>query len=126
MKTKTWKEITGTRPDTPARRAAYEQGRKEVLGEIVSYNLAELRKLRSVTQVELARQLGIAQPSLSGIEGRSDIQLSTLRDYIEGLGGQLEISAIFDEIRIPVALIFDEDATEQKEVNRWIKTTGSS
>ncbi len=83
--TKGWKEITASRPDTTARQAAYEAGRREAVAEIVAYNLAALRKLRSVTQVELARQLGIAQPSLSGLEHRSDVQLSTLRDYIEAL-----------------------------------------
>lgn len=102
--TKTWKEITASRPDTPERRAAYEQGRTEALGEIVAHNLAELRKMRSVTQVELARHLGVAQPSLSGLERRTDVQLSTLRDYIEGLGGYLEVSAIFDDITVPVSL----------------------
>jgi transcriptional regulator with XRE-family HTH domain len=107
---KTWKEITSSQPDTSERRAAYEQGRQEVVAEIVAYNLAELRKLRSVTQVELARQLGVAQPTLSGLERRSDFQLSTLRDYIEALGGHLEISAIFDDIRVPMTMLFgDED-----------------
>lgn len=104
-KTQSWKEITSSRPDTPARRAAYEQGRKEVVAEIVAHNLAELRKMRSVTQVELARMLGIAQPSLSALEHRCDVQLSTLRDYIESLGGHLEVSAIFDDVRVPVALL---------------------
>ena len=110
---KTWKEITSTQPDTAERRAAYEQGRQEVVAEIVAYNLAELRKLRSVTQVELARHLGVAQPTLSGLERRSDFQLSTLRDYIEGLGGQLEVSAIFDDIRVPMNVLFgDEDGPD--------------
>lgn len=103
-KTETSKEITGSRPGTPQRRAAYEQSRREALTEIVNYNLAELRKLRAVTQVELARQLGIAQPSLSALERRTDIQVSTLRQYIQGLGGHLEVSAVFDDIRVPVSL----------------------
>ncbi len=107
--TKSWKEITTSRPDTAERRAAYEDGRREAVADIVACNLAELRKLRSVTQVELARQLGVAQPSLSGLERRADVQLSTLRDYIEGLGGQLEISAVFDDIKVPVALLFDHE-----------------
>lgn len=107
--TKTWKEITGSRPDTTQRQDAYEAGRREAIAEIVAYHLAELRKLRKVTQVELARQLGIAQPSLSALEHRSDVQLSTLRDYIEALGGHLEISAVFDDIKVPVALATGDD-----------------
>jgi DNA-binding XRE family transcriptional regulator len=71
------------------------------------YNLAELRKMRSVTQAELAHQLGVAQPSLSALEHRGDVQLSTLRQYIEGHGGHLEVSAVFDDVRIPVTLFVE-------------------
>lgn len=111
---KTWQEITTSRPDTAERRAAYEQGRQEAVAEIVAYNLSELRKLRSITQVELARHLGVAQPTLSGLERRSDVQLSTLRDYIEGLGGHLEVSAIFDDIRVPVDLLLREEEGDEE------------
>lgn len=57
-----------------------------------------------MTQVELARHLGMAQPSLSATERRSDVQLSTLRDFIEGLGGRLEANAVFDDMTVPVIL----------------------
>jgi DNA-binding XRE family transcriptional regulator len=103
--TKTWKEITSRRPDTAERRAAYEESRKEALAEIVAHSLAELRRARHITQMELAHQLNITQPSLSGLERRGDFQLSTLRDYIEGLGGRLEISAVFDDVTIPVDVV---------------------
>lgn len=103
-KTKPWKEIAASRPDTAERQAATEAARREMAGEIVEYNLAELRKMRSVTQVELARQLGMAQPSLSATERRGDVQLSTLRDFIEGLGGHLEVNAVFDDVTVPVTL----------------------
>lgn len=115
-RTSTWKEITSSRPDTPVRREAYERGSQEVVAEIVAHNLAELRKMRAVTQVELARQLGIAQPSLSGIERRAGVQLSTLRDYVEGLGGRLEISAIFDDVRVPLSLLLEADEGPASEV----------
>ena len=110
--TRAWKEIKTARPDTPERRGAYEQSRKDAVAEIVAYTLSDLRKMRSVTQAELARQLGVAQPSLSGLERRGDCQLSTLRDYIEGLGGHLEISAVFDDIKVPVALLGEGEDTE--------------
>jgi DNA-binding XRE family transcriptional regulator len=66
--------------------------------------LAELRNSRHTTQIELAAQLGITQGNVSRIEGRSEIYLSTLRSYIEALGGHLEIAAVFGEERIPVAV----------------------
>jgi predicted transcriptional regulator len=56
-----------------------------------------------VTQVQLAEQLGISQGNVSRLEARSDIYLSTLRAYIEALGGHLEIAAVFDDERVAVA-----------------------
>jgi len=76
VKTKPWEEIRAlAMPETAEAHEAYERERREMLGEVVAYNLAELRKLRSFTQVELARALDIAQPSLSALERRSDVQL---------------------------------------------------
>jgi DNA-binding Xre family transcriptional regulator len=66
--------------------------------------LADLRKARHVTQVQLAEQLGIAQGNVSRLEGRSDVYLSTLRSYVEALGGHLEIAAVFGEKRIAIAV----------------------
>lgn len=109
MKTTKWSEVRDSRPDTPERRAAVERERQEAVAEIVAHTLSELRKARSVTQVQLAYQLGITQPSLSGIERRCDLQLSTIRDYIEGLGGHLEITAVFDDLRVPVASVSGDD-----------------
>jgi len=66
--------------------------------------LADLRRSRQVTQVQLAEELGIAQGNVSRLEARSDIYLSTLRSYVQALGGHLEIAAVFDDDkRYPVA-----------------------
>lgn len=66
--------------------------------------LAELRNSRNITQIQLAAQLGITQGNVSRLEGRSEIYLSTLRSYIEALGGHLEIAAVFGDERIAVAV----------------------
>ena len=66
--------------------------------------LAELRNSRNVTQIQLAAQLGITQGNVSRLEARSEIYLSTLRSYIEALGGRLEITAVFGDERVPVAV----------------------
>jgi transcriptional regulator with XRE-family HTH domain len=66
--------------------------------------LAELRNSRNVTQIQLAAQLGITQGNVSRLEARSEIYLSTLRSYIEALGGHLEITAVFGDERVPVAV----------------------
>ncbi len=66
--------------------------------------LADLRQAKHVTQVQLAEQLGISQGNVSRLEGRSDVYLSTLRSYVEALGGHLEIAAVFGEERVAVAV----------------------
>lgn len=64
--------------------------------------LADLRQSRQVTQVQLAEQLGISQGNVSRLEARSDVYLSTLRGYVEALGGHLEIAAVFADERVTV------------------------
>src|SRR5262249_54622250 len=57
--------------------------------------LSRIREDRDVTQSQLARKLGVAQATISGIERRKDIQLSTLQRFIEALGGILRVVAQF-------------------------------
>ena len=65
---------------------------KELLGELL---VAELRKMAGKSQGEIARTLGIKQPSISKLEKQSDMQISTLRRIVEALGGELEMLARF-------------------------------
>ncbi|QLF69698.1 XRE family transcriptional regulator [Peteryoungia desertarenae] len=65
--------------------------------------LQELRKSRDVTQESLATVLGVNQENISRLERRNDLLLSTLRDYIGAMGGELEIVARFPD-RPPVRL----------------------
>jgi transcriptional regulator with XRE-family HTH domain len=53
--------------------------------------LPELRRRTGKTQAELARALGIKQPTLSRIESQDDMQVSTLTRIVEALGGSLDI-----------------------------------
>jgi transcriptional regulator with XRE-family HTH domain len=64
--------------------------------------LDQLRKAQQTTQLRLAEVLGINQGEISKIEHRSDIRVSTLADYVEAIGGRLEIRAVFKdrEVRI--------------------------
>jgi DNA-binding XRE family transcriptional regulator len=64
--------------------------------------LDQLRKAQEMTQIRLAEILGVNQSEISKIEHRSDICISTLADYIEAMGGRLEIRAVFKdkEVRI--------------------------
>ncbi len=64
--------------------------------------LAELRKARELTQTQLAAALETTQPGISMIEHRTDLYLSTLRSYVEALGGRLEILAVFPDAAVPI------------------------
>jgi DNA-binding XRE family transcriptional regulator len=103
-----WKEVVAQRPETPEFRAAYEASRRETIAEIVAYHLDEIRTLRNLTQTDLARQLGISQAAVSGIE-KADCKISTLRKYIEGLGGHLELSAVFDDVKVSLAPLLPDE-----------------
>lgn len=59
--------------------------------------LAEIRAHRGVTQQGVADTLGVSQANISRIEHEDDLYLSTLRGYVEALGGTLDISARFPD-----------------------------
>ncbi len=56
--------------------------------------LAELRRQASVTQVELAKRLGVSQSWISQIEAETDIRVSTIAAFVAALGGKLQFTAI--------------------------------
>lgn len=70
--------------------------RQSAAMELVELSLGELRKKVGVTQEELAERMETAQPYLSKIENSEDYYLSTLKRYIEALGGHLELRAVFE------------------------------
>jgi transcriptional regulator with XRE-family HTH domain len=77
----------------PARRAKVEQRAKELIAEELT--LQELRKAKQQSQETMADLLGVKQAEVSKMERRTDMYLSTLRRYIEAMGGHLEIVASF-------------------------------
>lgn len=66
--------------------------------------LEDLRRDRKLTQVDIARNLGIAQGAVSKIEKRADMHVGTLRKHIEAMGGSLQLRAIFPDAEVPVRL----------------------
>jgi transcriptional regulator with XRE-family HTH domain len=70
------------------------RGRQLIAEEIA---LKNLRKARKLTQERLADLLGLGQDGVSRIESRSDMLLSTLRSYIEAMGGKLRLVVEFRE-----------------------------
>jgi DNA-binding XRE family transcriptional regulator len=97
---------------SPARRKKVERRAKELIAEEMT--LRELRKARKLTQVRMARKLGVTRDSVSRLEKRSDILLSTLRKTVKAMGGNLSLVAEFPD-RAPVVLYsIGEDAPPQK------------
>ncbi len=86
---------------SPDRQKKISDRAKELLAEEMT--LSELRKAHKLTQQRLAERLGIRQDQISKLEQRSDLLLSTLRSYIEAMGGKLTIMAEFPKHK-PVVL----------------------
>ncbi len=78
-----------TTKKTRARAAVRTQ---ELLAEML---LSEVRQLAGKSQQQVAKALGIKQPSLSKLENQSDMQISTLQKIVKALGGELEVLAKF-------------------------------
>ncbi len=68
-----------------------------IAAELAKLPLAEVRKARKMTQNRLAELLQVNQGAVSKIEKRTDMYLSTLRSYVQAMGGDLEIRAVFPE-----------------------------
>ncbi len=79
----------------PVRRSKVEERAAELIAEEMT--LREMRKARQLTQVSLARELGIGQEGVSRLETRSDLLLSTLRRTVEAMGGTLSLVARFPD-----------------------------
>ncbi len=83
----------------PVRRARVEERVRAIEDALA---LAELRAQRGLSQREVARKLAVSQANVSRVERGGDLYLSTLRSYVEALGGHLEIAAVFDDERVTV------------------------
>lgn len=65
-------------------------------------SLAAIRRERRLTQQQVADRLGMTQPEVSKLERRRDVRLSTLRAYVGALGGELVVTARFDDRETPI------------------------
>jgi transcriptional regulator with XRE-family HTH domain len=74
-------------------RAEIKKRTRELIAE--QRTLGELRKAQRLTQQKLARKLGIKQESVSSLEARSDMLISTLRSYVKAMGGKLSLQVSF-------------------------------
>ena len=101
MASKKFKNLRDEIRANPRRAARVEEYKRAIYDALA---LAELRQGRDVTQTDLAKVLGVSQTNVSRIEHESDLYVSTLRAYVEALGGELELRAVFPERTAAIAL----------------------
>ena len=93
------------------------------------YTLRDLRKAREMTQDQLSEMLSIGQDSVSRLEKRSDLLISTLQGYIKALGGGLKLIAEFPD-QPPVELtgfgVTDAMPRKRSSFKRKIKRSNNS
>ena len=97
VKTRPWSAIESKM--SPERRARVQA---KVDDEIQAINMRRLREELGATQVEAAEKAAMTQPELSRLERGSDFRLSTIRKYVNAMGGDLEIVAVVKGKRIPL------------------------
>lgn len=94
MKTRPWRDIRGDIEADPVRRERLAQ-HKRAIDDVLA--LAQLRTHRTLTQQQVADALSVSQARISQIEHQEDIYLSTLREYVAGMGGELRITVVFPD-----------------------------
>ncbi len=101
----------------PAQRKKVEARAAQLRAEEMT--LRELRKARKLTQVRLAKSLGITQDGISRLEKRSDLLLSTLQKTIKAMGGNLSLVAEFpNRPAVALAGIGDQNPAPHKPSGR--------
>ena len=86
-----YEKILATFP--PGRQRKIKNRATELIAE--EYTLRDLRKAKQVTQEEVARRMSGRQVYVSRLERRADMKLSTLREYVRALGGDLQLMVTF-------------------------------
>jgi transcriptional regulator with XRE-family HTH domain len=80
-----------------ARRASSARAELDRLELEYQRTLSQMRHARRLTQTQLASTLGVSQAQVSRIENQADLYLSTLRSYVEAMGGDLQLRAVFPD-----------------------------
>jgi DNA-binding XRE family transcriptional regulator len=91
-----------TKGVSPEQRRRIDEKKAALKSEAAT--LEQLRIALGVSQEELARLLDVQQPAISKLERRSDMRVSTLRELIEALGGELKLSAKFKDRTVDLAI----------------------
>jgi len=91
---------------SPARRRRIRTRAERLLKQLP---LEELRSARKLTQTELAKSMGLNQASISKLERRTDMYVSTLSHFVEAMGGELQITAVFPDGSVRITQLESKD-----------------
>lgn len=103
---KKFRDLVAKTMSTKARERA--AARTKVM--IAEMPLHELRRARELSQAQLAAQLETSQPEISKIERRTDMYVSTLRNFIHAMGGELDIIAHFPDGDVRISQFHELEA----------------
>jgi transcriptional regulator with XRE-family HTH domain len=105
------------------RRVKVEKRAQELIAEEMT--LKDLRRALDLTQERMAEMLDIGQDSVSRLEKRSDLLLSTLRSYVAAMGGSLELVARFpDRPPVIVSGLTSLEAEKRPQVGKAVRSDG--
>jgi Helix-turn-helix domain len=99
--------------DDPERQARVARYREELRQAM---SLGDVRRARELTQTQLGMALEMPQSAVSRLERQTDLYVSTLRSYVEAMGGQLVIEAVFDDTRLVIGTFSSLADDEQQLV----------
>jgi transcriptional regulator with XRE-family HTH domain len=105
---KKFRDLVARKP--PAWHAAVEARKRQLPAEMP---LHELRRARQLSQEQLAEELGATQPEISKIERRTDMYVSTLRRFVEAMGGELDIIARFPDGTVRITQFQELDTASE-------------
>ncbi|THV42286.1 helix-turn-helix domain-containing protein [Glycomyces buryatensis] len=92
-----WSDIRSEAIERAGGAAAFEEGKRRILAEAQGFRLAELRRARGLTQLQIADRMGVTKGRVSQIEKGSISGQETLARYAEALGGHLSQSIFFED-----------------------------
>src|SRR5579863_5916702 len=98
---KPWNEISAKLRADPQRLSQIEQGEQAIEAGLT---ISQLREARHATQEYVAEKMNVTQSNVSHFERNPNIFLRSLASYVEALGGQLEIRAVFSDQVVTLAV----------------------
>lgn len=96
MSLKNWEKKVLSAPDAADRVSAIEEELRLAAG------LTALREQAGLSQRDLAKRLGVSQPRVAAIERARNVTIDVLEQYVDAVGGQLEIRVVKGSKRIPL------------------------